>query len=68
MWWNIFIIVFGCIIAFVVGAYALDSLNSYSNSKGELKKAWKRAFEGWIILFLFIMFGVVKDIFVWLTN
>ncbi len=68
MWLNIFMTVFGSIIVIIIGIIALASFSSYSTSKGELKKAWKRAFEGWMILFLFITIDLIARILRWIFN
>ncbi len=68
MWWNIFIVVFGCIVAFIVGAIALVCHLERNTSTGNEKKAWKRAFEGWVILFLYIMLDIITDILKWIFN
>jgi hypothetical protein len=68
MWWNIFMTVFGLIIIIITGAFAVDSYNSYRKSNGELKKAWRRAYEGWVILSMLIVFDTIGRILKWVLN
>jgi hypothetical protein len=68
MWFNIFMTVFGSIIIIILAAFAVDSFNSYRESKGELKKAWRRAYEGWTILSMLIIIDYIARIFRWIYN
>jgi hypothetical protein len=67
MWFNIFMTVFGIFVLLMVGAVAYDCYHQRADSE-DAKKGWKRAFEGWIILFCLIMFDFIGRIFSWITS
>ena len=68
MWWNIFMTIYGAFIILMVAAVAGHSFYNYKNCFDELKKAWRRSFEGWAVLTCLILFDFTIRIVKWIYN
>jgi hypothetical protein len=67
MWWDIFMTVFGAFILLLVGSIAYDCYHAHADSE-DAKKGWKRAFEGWLLLFIIIGLDLIVRTFSWITS
>ena len=67
MYWDIFMTVFGIFVLLMVGAVTYDCYHQRADSE-DAKKGWKRAFEGWLLLFIIIAFDFVMRTSLWIIS
>ncbi len=58
---QIFLVVLGFIVSFIVTVYTADCYFKYKKSSGNERIAWRQALKGWGILLFFVVLGVLVD-------